>query len=81
MLLNYPAGYTDVIGELSSVMAHLDCIFALASLAVSAPIPYCRPRMLERGKGAMKLEKCRHPCVELQNELSFIPNDCHFDAG
>lgn len=66
---------------MGQVLATLDCIFALATAAVSAPIPYVRPKLLEQGSGVIKLQEIRHPCLELQDDVSFIPNDCTFDKG
>ena len=75
------AGYVEVIQSLAQVLAVLDCTHALASAAVSAPVPYVRPRLLARGSGVLKLEGMRHPCLEMQDEVSFIPNDCSFGSG
>ncbi|XP_071527563.1 DNA mismatch repair protein Msh2 [Panulirus ornatus] len=77
-IMNIAAGYVEVIQNLGQVLASLDCICALAFAAVSAPIPYVRPKLLPRGSGVLKLENARHPCLELQDDVSFIPNDCNF---
>ena len=29
----------------------------------------------------MVLERCRHPCVEAQDNITFIPNDCKLQKG
>lgn len=76
-----PAGYVEVIQKLGQVLAVLDCIHALASAAVSAPVPYVRPRLLPKGSGVLRLEGMRHPCLELQDEVSFIPNNCCLEEG
>ncbi|KAG7172893.1 DNA mismatch repair protein Msh2-like, partial [Homarus americanus] len=78
-IMNIAAGYVEVIQHLGQILGTLDCIFALASAAVSAPIPYVKPKLRERGTGVLKLDSVRHPCLELQDDVSFIPNDCHFD--
>ncbi|KAK7068453.1 MutS-like protein [Halocaridina rubra] len=77
-IINIAAGYVDVLHHLGQVIASLDCIYALATAAVSAPIPYVRPKLLPQGSGVMKLLGLRHPCLELQDEISYIPNDCYF---
>lgn len=43
--------------------------------AVSARIPYVRPKLHKEGSGILKLKKVRHPCLEAQDSVSFIPND------
>jgi len=30
---------------------------------------------METGSNLIKLVECRHPCVEIQDGVSFIPND------
>lgn len=29
----------------------------------------------------LKLHEVRHPCLEMQDEVSYIPNDAIFDKG
>ena len=81
LILHFLGGYVEVIQALTSVLAVLDCVYALAVAAVSAPIPYVRPKLYTPGNGETKLTQCRHPCLELQDEVSFIPNDCNFDSS
>ena len=42
-----------------------------------APNTYVRPKLHPVGTGSnrIKLIQCRHPCVEIQDGVSFIPND------
>ncbi|KAF2367932.1 DNA mismatch repair protein MutS C-terminal [Trinorchestia longiramus] len=82
-ILNIACGYVDVIQSLSSVLTTLDCICALASAAVSSLVPYVRPKMMPQGSGVLRLQQCRHPCLELQDGVSYIPNDTNMgdDAG
>ncbi|XP_045124255.1 DNA mismatch repair protein Msh2-like isoform X1 [Portunus trituberculatus] len=75
-IIGIAVGYVEVIQSLGQVLAVLDCTHALASAAVSAPVPYVRPRLLAMGSGMLRLEGMRHPCLEMQDEVSFIPNDC-----
>ncbi|KAG0722365.1 DNA mismatch repair protein Msh2 [Chionoecetes opilio] len=69
-------GYVELIQSLGQVLAILDCTYALASAATVAPVPYVRPRLLPKGSGMLKLQGMRHPCLEMQDEVSFIPNSC-----
>lgn len=71
-------GYTGPITCLNNLLAQVDCLVSFAVAATSAPIPYTRPKMLPEGSGVLKLSKVRHPCLELQDDISFIANDVEF---
>ncbi|KAJ1994198.1 MSH2 protein [Dimargaris cristalligena] len=65
--------YCPVFEQLNDLLAHLDVILSLAHTAVQAPIPYIRPDMTDIGD--LRLTAARHPCLEVQDDVSFIPND------
>lgn len=67
--------YTPVLEALSMVLAHLDVIVSFAQAAVYAPVPYVRPKMHPLGTGRTVLKEARHPCLEVQDDMRFIPND------
>ena len=48
---------------------------SLAHVAACAPTPYVRPVMHAPGSGNVVLRAARHPCLELQPTVDFIPND------
>ena len=33
------------------------------------------------GSGILKLIEARHPCLEMQDDVAFIPNDVNFEKG
>ena len=67
------AGYFPILEDLNSNVAQLDVLVGFACAAVYAPTRYVRPMM--NLDGEIQLIKCRHPCIELQEDCSFIEND------
>ena len=65
--------YAPLFLQLSEVLAQMDVLssFAIASTMYN----YTRP-VIEQ---SFKIENCRHPCVELQPDITFIANNCHMD--
>uniref|UniRef100_A0A914WX10 DNA mismatch repair proteins mutS family domain-containing protein n=1 Tax=Plectus sambesii TaxID=2011161 RepID=A0A914WX10_9BILA len=74
-VLKTAAGYVDALKSLTEVLASLDVLVSFAQVAAFAPKPLVRPQILEKGSGILHLQQSRHPCLELQDEVSFIPND------
>jgi len=50
-------------------------------LAASSLRPYVRPNLHPQGTGLLDLKQVRHPCVEVQDSVSYIPNDAYFEQG
>ncbi|KAJ3554127.1 hypothetical protein NM688_g3265 [Phlebia brevispora] len=67
--------YVPILEEWNGVIAHLDVIVSFAHVAVNAPEAYVKPTVLEKGSGSLVLKDARHPCLEVQDDISFIPND------
>lgn len=63
---------------MNACIAKLDVYVSLAEAAAAAPIPYVRPKLLEEGSGKITLIKARHPCLEKQEAISYIPNNVEF---
>jgi DNA mismatch repair protein MSH2 len=68
------ATYALVLSDLNQVIAELDTLVSFADASVKAPIPYVRPKIHPRGTGDIILKASRHPCLEVQEDVSFIPN-------
>lgn len=69
--------YVPVLERASQLIAELDVLASLAHVAAFHPYGYCKPNMTdsdEDGHG-VELIGARHPCVELQEHVQFIPND------
>lgn len=71
-------GYLGSFTRLNSHLAELDCLLGFAVAAVSAPIPYVKPKMSDKSPRTLNLKGMRHPCLELQEDITFIANDVAF---
>ncbi|KAJ7221858.1 DNA mismatch repair protein [Mycena haematopus] len=74
-VVNIASTYTPVLESLDNVVAHLDVILSFAHVSMNAPEPYVKPKVTQRGTGDLILRDARHPCLEVQDDVSFIPND------
>ncbi|KAI1951616.1 MSH2 protein [Ophidiomyces ophidiicola] len=74
-VVNVAASYCPLLEQLAGVLAHLDVIVSFAHVSVHAPTPYVRPKIHPRGTGNTILKEARHPCMEMQDDISFITND------
>ncbi|KAG0185881.1 MutS-like protein [Apophysomyces sp. BC1034] len=69
------ATYCPVLELLGGVLAHMDVLVSFAHVSITAPNPYVRPTIHPCGKGDVILKEARHPCMEVQDDVTFIPND------
>lgn len=68
--------YIPVIEAASQVLAELDVLLGFAQAAAFAGDGYCCPQISEN---EIDIKGSRHPCLELQDAMSFIPNAFTFD--
>ena len=77
-ILEITCGYATFFSEIGQLVSHLDCLVGFAVAAVTAPIPYSKPKIVDT-VGTIKLVEARHPCLELLDNINFIPNSIDFD--
>lgn len=71
-------GYATIFSNVGELISHLDCLVGFAVTAVIAPVPYSKPKIVSREEGLIKLVDARHPCLELLDNIAFIPNSIEF---
>lgn len=80
-VVSVAASYCPVIEKLAGVIAHMDVIVSFAHVSVHAPTAYVRPKLHPRGTGNTILKEARHPCMEMQDDISFITNEVSLVRG
>ncbi|KAL7684408.1 putative DNA mismatch repair protein MutS, core domain superfamily [Plasmopara halstedii] len=70
--------YVPVLEAATATLAELDVLLGFAHAACHAGSGYCRPQLEENGD-CIVLTGSRHPCMELQDGVDFIPNDYNFE--
>uniref|UniRef100_A0A1D1Z5I0 DNA mismatch repair protein MSH2 n=2 Tax=Anthurium amnicola TaxID=1678845 RepID=A0A1D1Z5I0_9ARAE len=75
------ATFSEVFQTSAGILSELDVLLSFSDLAVCCPTPYTRPDVTLSDEGDIILEGSRHPCVEAQDGVNFIPNDCTLVRG
>ncbi|KNE62806.1 hypothetical protein AMAG_07987 [Allomyces macrogynus ATCC 38327] len=71
--------YLPTFTTLNDTLSELDVLAAFAQVSVHAPTPYVRPTLNDKGR--VHLPNLRHPCIEVQDLVQFIPNDATLVRG
>ncbi|XP_031474444.1 DNA mismatch repair protein MSH2 [Nymphaea colorata] len=75
------ATFSEVFESIAKILSEMDVLLAFADLATSCPTSYARPEITPSDRGDIILMGSRHPCVEAQDGVNFIPNDCLLIRG
>lgn len=81
-VIQIASSYCSPLEKLNVVLAHLDVIVSFAQVSENAPMPYTKPIVSEKGTNAdVDLRSARHPCLEVMEDINFIPNDTEMVRG
>ncbi|XP_065316531.1 DNA mismatch repair protein Msh2-like isoform X2 [Gordionus sp. m RMFG-2023] len=81
-IMNIASGYTDPLMKLTEITAELDVLISFADVSQNtASQPYVRPIVLPKEERIIDIKQARNPCMEIQDDMSFIPNDIYFKKG
>lgn len=69
------SGYSAPLTSLNHIIALLDVFVSLAQVITNSPGQYVRPQIFPENERILEVKALRHPCLECQEELQFIPND------
>lgn len=80
-VVNIASTYAPVMESLDALIAHLDVIICFSHVSSNAPIPFVKPVLSDMGGSKLLLKEARHPCLEIHEEVNFIPNDVEMSKG
>ncbi|XP_023233110.1 DNA mismatch repair protein Msh2-like [Centruroides sculpturatus] len=79
LIIGIASGYSEPMQQLSDLLAQLDVYIAFSMSAIGAPQPFVRPKLMLKENGIISMKQARHPCLEVQENIDFIPNDVILD--
>ncbi|XP_070496738.1 DNA mismatch repair protein spellchecker 1 [Chironomus tepperi] len=74
------AGYSAPLMNLNHIIAVLDLFLGLANVVQNSPGCYVRPEIYPASERILQIEELRHPCLECQDDIQYIPNSVDLQA-
>ncbi|GME97241.1 unnamed protein product [[Candida] boidinii] len=77
-IITISSTYSPIFINLNILLSKLDVLNSFAHVSSISPIPYIRPERihgLDDKDRVFKLKDSRHPCLEAQDDITFIAND------
>ena len=78
-LIEVAQGYVTAMETVNAFITDLDLYTSLAHVFSTARAEFVFPTLTPLGEGDIILQEARHPCVEMQDDVEFIPNDCQLE--
>lgn len=73
--------YCKPLESLNDILSNLDVYYSMADYAKYGSQTYVRPTLSAKGTGKIKFTNLRHPCLENQINVYYIPNSIDFDKN
>jgi DNA mismatch repair protein MSH2 len=95
-IMTVTASFMPVLESAHALVARLDVFCSLAHVSYSAPYPYIKPKLFPLGEGGaltsenrsfshsvgdLELVNVRHPVLEIQPDMNYIPNSISMKRG
>ena len=80
-ILNVASTYSPVFTVYNTVVAELDVLSSFAEVVRTSPKTYCRPTLYNDPLSPLTIIGGRHPTVEVEESVEFMPNDCTFSRA
>lgn len=74
------AGYSAPLMNLNHIIAVLDLFLGLSKVVENSPGRYVRPQIFPASERILEIEDLRHPCLECQDDVQYIPNSVDLQA-
>lgn len=70
------SGYSAPLTSLNHIIATIDVFVSLAQVVTNSSGVYTRPQIFpENDERILEIKGLRHPCLECQDDIQFIPNE------
>jgi DNA mismatch repair protein MSH2 len=66
---------------MDALIKEIDILVSFAHVSLNCATQYVRPKMLDMKSKKISLIKSRHPCLEAQEGVNFMPNDVDIKHG
>lgn len=80
-VVDVASSFAELFLQAATHVAELDVLSSFAEVAATSASTYTRPAIRETSANKLMISECRHPCIEVQGGVNFVPNDCTIEPG